>query len=116
MKLKTIALFFLLLQSCHIYKPVSINEIEKGKNYKITLKSGQEIEEECLNVNEHSISMAINKKVLEIPKSKIDKAKKEKLSVLTIITIVSVASLGIIVLFIDTKPKSESVEITPPEF
>lgn len=97
-KINLLALFFILMQSCQVYKPVSINEIKKGKTYEIALKNGQSINVKCQKVNDDSILVLINEKVSELPKSKIDNAKKQKVAVIRLLGGLTLATVGIIVL------------------
>ncbi|MEM9075794.1 MAG: hypothetical protein AAGC43_02100 [Bacteroidota bacterium] len=84
-KLKLIALLFVLLQSCQVYRPVTINKIEKGKNYKITHSNGQTFNAQCQDIRTDTISVIVNKKKMELPKSKIEKVEKQKVPVLRLI-------------------------------
>ena len=111
-KLNLLALFFILMQSCQVYKPVSISEIEKGKTYDITLKNGQSIEGKCEKVNDKSILVIINENILELSKSKIDKAKKRKVSNFRLLGGLTVATAGIIVLITSINKEGEKEKIT----
>lgn len=105
-RINLFVLFFILMQSCHVYKPVSIPEIKKGKTYEITLKNGRSIKTKCQNINDNSISVLVNEKVLELPKSKIDKVKREKVSVFRLVGGLTIATVGVIVLLNNAEKES----------
>lgn len=97
-KINLLGLFLLLMQSCQTYQTVSISEIEKGKTYEITLMNGQRIETRCARVNENSIFVEITENIMELPKSKIDKAKRKKIAVFRLVGGLTLATVGVILL------------------
>ncbi|ALM06608.1 hypothetical protein SB49_01355 [Sediminicola sp. YIK13] len=97
-KLNILVLFILLMQSCQIYQPVSISEIKTGKTYELTLLNGQRFETRCQRVNENSIFVEITENIMELPKSKIDKAKRKKTSVLRLAGGLTLATVGAVLL------------------
>ncbi|MBS9461314.1 hypothetical protein KIM67_02750 [Flagellimonas sp. 389] len=97
-KITPLILLAFLLQSCHTYKTVAISEIEKGRTYELTLKNGQSFQSKCEKVNEQSISLAINRKVMELPTSRIATVKRKKLSALKLAGGLSLAAIGSVLL------------------
>ncbi|UII77645.1 hypothetical protein LV716_07720 [Flagellimonas sp. HMM57] len=97
-KITSLILLTFLFQSCHTYKTVAISEIEKGRTYELTLKNGQSFESKCQEVNEQSIALVINKKVMELPTSRIEMAKRKKLSAFKLASGLSLAAIGSVLL------------------
>lgn len=96
--LNLIIALFILMQSCQTYKAVNILEIKKGKTYEIHLKSGKSLDAVCKNVTDKNISVIINKNVVELPKSSIEKAKIKKTPILRLIGGLTLTTVGVIVL------------------
>ncbi|MGY8916168.1 MAG: hypothetical protein ACKVJF_13940, partial [Flavobacteriales bacterium] len=103
-KIILLVLFLLLMQGCQIYQPVSISEIKMGKTYELTLLNGQRFETRCKRVNDNSIYVELAENIMELPKSKIDKAKRKKTSVLRLAGGLTLATVGV-VLLIDSADK-----------
>ena len=97
-KLNLLVLFLLLMQGCQTYQPVSISEIKMAKTYELTLLNGQRFETRCQRVNDNSIFVEINENIMELPKSKIDKAKRKKTSVLRLAGGLTLATVGVVLL------------------
>ncbi len=110
-KLNLFILFFVLMQSCQSYKTVNISEIKKGNTYKITLKNGRNIETKCQKVSDKNISVLINEKVMELPKSKIGRAKRIKNSVFKLAVGSSLVAVGVIFLLKNTDKKTPLQQI-----
>ena len=103
----------LLLQSCQTYKVVNYPEIETGKTYEIRLNNGQTIKSKCENITEESISVIVNNKAMELPKSDIQGIKRPKVSVLKLVGGIAIAAAGAILLLTSVDKESNAEQVTP---
>jgi hypothetical protein len=93
-----LALLIILVQSCQVSKPITVNEIKKGRTYEITHSNGQTVKVKCKDVNATSISIKINGNIMELPKSQIDSVKRYKVSTIKLLGGLTLAGIGAAIL------------------
>lgn len=89
------------LQSCQVYKPIGINDLKEGKNYKITHINGQKFDAQCQNVYDDSYMVIVNNAKMLLHKSNIDHVEKQKISPVGLIGGLTLTAAGIIILVKD---------------
>ena len=100
---KIILLVFtiIFLQSCQVYKPIGINDIKEGKNYKITHINGQKFDAKCQIVYDDSLMVLVNESKMLLHKSNIDQVEKQKISPVGLLGGLTLTAVGVIILVKD---------------
>ncbi|MEP3210263.1 MAG: hypothetical protein ABJN95_13770 [Maribacter sp.] len=89
-KIATILTALVVLQSCHSYKTMAINELEVDKRYEMQLKNELRVRGICHKISADSLEFSVKNRLLKYSKSDVAHVKRKKVSALKSVGLLAV--------------------------